>query len=361
MPQDPSFLHCKKVEYSPDWSVEWLKSCQVDTDLILDPVFESFFQGATTNFNIHLNQRLRQDRFIKGLIKGLVQVEFTVNGKTFLFPDFDNIFSRPESVKNWWFLPPQFNGEDIYQSEEDINTWWNNFQKIYDSSILAKVEAKKIQLLFLELSKTNFLVEYLFDKLTIPPDTIYLVDDEKDLMYPDRYCCQFFCNNNIEKSWQLWLLREATIRYYYTIFSPTLLEENNSRKIRRLSNRFPEYASADRHLAKFKEDLYSNCDREYVDKFFNAQSIKLKTEAQAIRRPSGELAPLDFYQCRVCGVMCIPTPALKIVEDGRGRGRSRSRQTCFAPECERALDLLGKRLPQNPDDPEGGNIQISHL
>jgi hypothetical protein len=116
MPQDPTFMDCKKVEYPPDKSVKWLESYLVDIDLELDPVFELFFKGVTTNFKPHLS--LQREK----LIERLVQIEFTFDDKTILFPNFENILSRPESVKKSWFLPPEFEGADIYQSKQDIGS-----------------------------------------------------------------------------------------------------------------------------------------------------------------------------------------------------------------------------------------------
>jgi hypothetical protein len=245
-----------------------------------------------------------------------------------------------------------------WDAPQDIDTWWVDFQKIYDSSI-REIEAKTIQLLFLKLSRTNILIEYLFQTLINLPDTRFPVEDEKDLMYPNHCCYIFFRDNYIEKNWQLWLLAKATVRYYHTIFAPALYEKTNSREIRRLSNRFPEYANAVRWLAKFNEYLHSNYDKKNVERFFHAQSIEQQTEARISKRSIGQLASLNFYQCRVCGAMCIPTPALKLLEKGAGKGKSK--KICSAPECEKAWELLRKSLPPIPNDEKGGLILLSHL
>lgn len=57
--------------------------------------------------------------------------------------------------------------------------------------------------------------------------------------------------------------------------------------------------------------------------------------------------------------MCIPTPALKLLEKGASKGKSK--KICSAPECEKAWDLLRKSLPPNPNDEKGGLILLSYL
>jgi hypothetical protein len=353
MSQDLTYLYCRKVEYPLDsFSKNNLELFRAKTDPKPDhPLLEFFLQG------------LGVDSKPSPPFEGLIQLEFTLNGKTFLFPNFDNIFSRPKSVRNWWFLPPELEGKTIYQSEEDINNWWEDFQKIYDSSILTREENKKIQMLFIMLSMSNRLVESLFHSLLVPPPTRVVIDEE-DLIYSSYYCYRFFCDHDdIRKNWRYWLLQKAIINYYHIIFVPSLLEKHNSREIIRLSNRFPEYARANSCLLKFREDLYRKCDegyfdKRYVDEFFKAQSIETKNTVLNRKKESGELQHIVFGQCRVCGAMF---PVGKVVGDGKGKGMSR--KICSGQKCEKAWDLFRKSLPPIPilNDPDGGMILISHL
>jgi hypothetical protein len=322
MTQDPLILKYRRVEYPPDDSLELSRylSQGMTTDLAkLNPLFER-----------------------------LIQIEFTVKGKRILFPDFDNIFTRPESVRGWWFLTPEVNGKAIHQSDTDISAWWNKFQDIYKSSILSKKEPFTCQLGFLMLS-SNDLIYSLLSQLLITPDRLSTVD-EKDLVYPNVYSYNLFRDCRIENYWRVWIWKKAVIHYYHLIFAPALLGNSNKREELRLSNRFPEYASAVRELATLREVLYSkSCTKESVDKFFSLQATKLKEEADA-RKKASRGWTFSLCQCRVCGVIF-----LVIKKQGR------SKQACSSSDCKNALESFRKLLPPIPNDYNGGKILISHL
>jgi hypothetical protein len=184
MTEDSPILNFKRIEYAPDW--------------------------LTSNWERN-----------HGLIKKLVQIELSLDDEIFLFPDFDNIFSRSKLVREWWFLPPENKGELIYQSDEDIDNWWDKAQSIYDSSILRKVNSERHMNWFLGLHTTgNPLVNSLLLKLATRPDRTD--SDNEDSLFSICYYYNFFHDLNIEKYWRCWLLSKATINYYHTLFAPAL-------------------------------------------------------------------------------------------------------------------------------------------
>jgi hypothetical protein len=278
-----------------------------------------------------------------------------VNGKSQLFPDFDNIFSRSESAKDWWFLAPEIEGKSIYQSDEDISTWWREFQCIYKSSILSTEKLPTPQMFFLIPSGTNNLVESLFYRLFAPPDRLSTPDEESPI-YREVYSYNFFRECGIEKYWGAWLWKKAVINYYHVIFAPTLLEQpDDRRKVLRLSNRFPEYAHAVRELATLREQLYSGLYIEKnVDKFFSLQADELKEEAVTRKKASRGLT-FGLCQCRVCGLI-LPTI----------KNRGGDKQICARKVCKNAWGSFRKQLPLIPDDYHdrdraAENILISYL
>jgi hypothetical protein len=326
MAQNSFVLNYKKVEYPPDFTIP--ATTYSDPDDLITIMF-----GSTPIREFH----------------GLVQIEFTANGKSLLFPDLDNILSRSESAKDWWFLPPEFNGEAIYQSETDISSWWGKFQGIYKSSILSKRKISTPQMVFLKLSSTNDLVESLFNRIQFPPDRLSTVD-QKDPIYPDVYSYNLFRDYGIENYWRAWVWKKAIIHYYHVIFAPTLLEKTDDRKVLRLSNRFPEYANAVGELATLREMLDSkSCTKGSVDKLVSLQATELKEEAETRKKASGR-STFSLCQCRVCGIIL---PVIK--------NQGMDKQICDGGECKKAWGLLRKSLPANPTDPEGGNIRISHI
>jgi hypothetical protein len=333
MAQNSLVLNYKRVEYPPDFSIPATTYSEPDELL-----------------NLILNSKKPRPVF-----HGLIQIEFTLNGERILFPNFDNIFSRSESVRDWWFLSPEFKGKAIYQSDEEVSAWWEKFQGIYNSSILLKIDALAAQFIFLKLSNTNELVESLFLSLLAPPDRLSIVD-EKDLIYPIVYCYNLFRDCEIKEYWRFWLWQKAIVHYYHVIFAPKLLEKFNDREILRLSNRFPEYARAVGELAALRESLYGkvHIQKKFVDKFFNIQSEELREEVLARKRKSGELSGV-LCQCRVCGIIF---PIIKIVGEGKGKGKLK--QICSKQKCEKAWELLRKSLPQDPNH-LGIDILISHL
>jgi hypothetical protein len=122
MADDSQVLNFRKIEYAPDWLKAW---------------------------RTHL-----------------VQIELSLDNEKYFFPDFDNIFSRSESVKEWWFLLPENKGCSIYQSDEDIDFFWNSIQRIYNSSILQKVSLERHMNLLLGFETTsNFVVDSLLREM----------------------------------------------------------------------------------------------------------------------------------------------------------------------------------------------------
>jgi hypothetical protein len=327
MAQNSLVLNYKRVEYPPDFSIPPISYS--DPDALLSLMF-----GSEPIRTFH----------------GLIQIKFTVNGKSQLFPDFDNIFSRSESAKNWWFLAPEINGKAIYQGDEDISTWWRKFQCIYESSILSTEELPTQQVLFLISSRTNNLVESLFNRLLAPPARISTIDEESPI-YREVYSYNLFRDCGIEKYWGAWLWKKAVINYYHVIFAPKLLEQpDDRRKVLRLSNRFPEYAHAVRELATLREKLYSgDYIEKNVDKFFSLQADKSKKDADIRKNVSGGLT-FYHYQCRVCGF---------IIYAAKKQGGDK--QTCPRGVCINAWGSLRKQLPPIPDDWAGGEILLSHL
>jgi hypothetical protein len=332
MAQNSLVLNYKRVEYPPDFSIPPISYS--DPDALL-----SLMRGSEPIRKFH----------------GLIQIEFTVNGESQLFPDFDNIFSRSESAKDWWFLAPEIDGKAIYQSDRDISTWWSEFQCIYESSILSTEEFPTPQMLFLISSSTNNLVELLFNQLLVPPTRLSTIDEESPI-YRKVYSYNLFRDCGIEKYWEAWLWNKAVINYYHVIFAPTLLEQpDDRRKVLKLSNRFPEYAHAVRELATLREELYSGLHIEKkVDKFFSLQADELKEEAVTRKKASRGLT-FGLCQCRVCGLI-FPT----IKKQGGDK------QICAGKVCKDAWGSLRKQLPRIPDDHPvmdwgGGNIRISYL
>jgi hypothetical protein len=286
----------------------------------------------------------------------LSQIEFSLNDEIFLFPDFDNIFSRSESAREWWFLSPEFKGKALHQGEEDINDWWSSFQGNYSSSILSRVEPRKFVELFFRIESDRLVKALCFDLMTRPKRTDV---DYKDSLFSICYYYNFFHDLRIEKYWRSWLWQKMTVNYYHTLFAPVLNEKFDSRETLRLSNRFPEYTHAIDWLAMVRESLYGRYEKEDIDRFFNMQSIDRNNQVQATKKffNSIEFAPISFCQCRVCGlIFCHP---LKIAGDGTGKGGSK--KICSATSCKKAWDLLRKSLPQNPEDTEGEMILLSHL
>jgi hypothetical protein len=332
MAQNSLVLNYKKVEYPPDLSIPPISYS--DPDALLSLMF-----GSEPIRTFH----------------GLIQIKFTVNGKSQLFPDFDNIFSRSKSAKDWWFLAPEINGKAIYQSDEDISTWWREFQCIYESSILSTEKLPTPQGLFLISSGTNNLVESLFNHLLVPPARISTPDEESPI-YREVYYYNFLRECGIEEYWGAWLWSKAVINYYHVIFAPTLLEQpDDRRKVLKLSNRFPEYAHAVRQLATLREKLYGGgCIKENVDKFFVLQAEELKERAD-IRKKASNGFTSYLHQCRVCGFICL---------DIKKQGGDK--QICARKVCINAWGSLRKQLPRIPDDHPvmdwgGENIHISYL
>jgi hypothetical protein len=332
MAQTPFVFNYKKVEYPPDFSIQPISYSNPDALL-------SSFLGSEPIRTFH----------------GLIQIKFTVNGKSQLFPDFDNIFSRSESAKDWWFLAPEINGKAIYQSDEDISTWWREFQCIYKLSILSTEKLPTPQILFLISSGTNNLVESLFNHLLVSRARISTPDEESPI-YREVYSYNFFCECGIEKYWGAWLWKKAVINYYHVIFAPKLLEQpDDRRKVLRLSNRFPEYAHAVRELATLREKLYSgDYIEKNVDKFFSLQADKSKKDA-VTRKKASDGSTFYLYQCRACGLICV---------DIKKQGGDK--QICNRKVCKKAWESLRKKLPlirnDYPDmDWAGENIPISHL
>jgi hypothetical protein len=286
----------------------------------------------------------------------LTQIEFSLNDETFLFPDCDNIFSRAESAKAWWFLVPEIKGCDIYQSDENISEWWEILQEIYNSSILTKVSPMKT-LGFVSWfdGLNNYLVDSLLSQLNFRANRVD--QDPETSEFSICYYYNFFHDMDSVKYWHYWLLQKAIINYYQTLFCPALKQRNNIRENLRLANRFPKYACAIEWLEGFRSSLYKERAKEYVDEFFDIQSRDRENEVRITKKLFGKFAPQFFCQCRVCGLVFCPF----VKFDGLGKSIGEHTKICGAPACEKAWDLLRKRLPPIPNDVDAGSILLSHI
>jgi hypothetical protein len=292
---------------------------------------------------------------------GLYQIEFSQNKDTFLFPDFDNIFSRSDAVKEWWFLSPESGGKSILESEEDINQFWKQLQDIYSKSILNKVEpSKRTPLGFQTIS--DRIVYLLYIRLRTKPLRTEM--DDHGTSFSMCYYYAFFHDLKTENNWHRWLLSKSTVDYYHGIFAPDLnieLDELDDQKIRRLHNRFPEYAFAFEWLKDMREKLYEATKRDWqqreeVDRFFATQRDNTLNVSRKENKIYGQIVPPIYCQCRVCGVIFLPD--IKRKGDGKRIG---DRKKICSDQCKKAWEVFGKSLPQNPEDEEGRNFHLSQL
>ena len=330
MTQEDLISKFSKVEYPPDSTIP--ATTYSERDVLLDIILDNS-QDYRRKFH------------------GLIQIQFTLQGKHILFPDFDNILRRSDSVKDWWFLPPKINGNSVYKTEEEIEKFWKQLQNIYDSTILSKKPLAP-QFIFCKLSESNALVDSLFSEMVFLPSRLSIID-EREPFYPRAYYYNFLRDYGIEKCWRFWVLNKAIVHYYHVIFAPKLIEKSNDREILRLSNRFPEYASAVRELAVLREELNKgHVGKEYVEKFMNLQATELKAEVLA--RKNASFLSYHLHQCRVCGFIC---PNIKIIKNRKGRDK----KICNSQTCKKAWDSFKQQLPPIPDDLDGEMIQLSHL
>jgi hypothetical protein len=295
----------------------------------------------------------------------LDQIELYLNDKRILFPDFDNIFSRSESAMSWWFLPPQIKGSEIYHGE-NISVWRKDFQEIYRSAILLNVkseismETRKASRIFESFRRaSNWLVSSTNLRMGVRVSRLESSDDPKDSKCSMRYYFNFFHDLRIEKYWRYWILQKRIINYYHTLFAPFLDKRVCNREVLRLSNRFPEYAHAIDWLAMFKKELYRDFysfNGKHIEKFFDLQSSDLRNKVLEIKRDYTEITPTTYYQCRVCGVI-----QNEFYLVGYGMGKGIPRKICSSPACEKAWELLRKKLPPIPGDADERMILLSHL
>jgi hypothetical protein len=327
MTQNPETLDFKKIDYAPNW---WK---------LKEPT--GLFSIAT--------KALHSIVFTPNLL----QIEYTMYGETFLFPDFDNIFSRSSLAKEWWFLPPECEGKSIWQGEKEIKKGEKDFQNIYSESVLVELDKSRNQPGFFGLN-SNCLVATLLSDLKYPPERGE-VDDE-DSCFSKCYYYDFFQKHSIEHCWHWWLLSMATIDYYHTMFSFSVNPRQIKREVDRLYHRFPEYAQATGDLTSFHEHLNKNLKKIDVDKFFDMQSTDTNRKLQKDGMDSKKIPPISFCQCRVCGVILCTT------KRGIGKkGNSKSKQICSSSDCKRALERFKKRLAPTTKDETSKIILLSQL
>jgi hypothetical protein len=289
-------------------------------------------------------------------IEPLLQLRFSVDNETFVFPDFDNIFSRPEAVKEWWFLPPEYECSPIWQDEEE---WWKTLQPIYEKTILKRGEShKKIPYWFPFVSN-----ELVFDlELNLASCFEFMAIDEENTDFSIYYYQKIFHEFHVEEYWRFWLWSKMTVSYYHHVFEPSLIDRPDTRKSARLSSRFAEYAGAFNHLTQVNDNLVERGTRDWQDKekindFFDRQKKDSDIQRKQFEKGIGEFAPLTWYQCRVCGGVELKNFEIK----GKRKGGGRERQICDSSECEMAWECFRKSLPENPSDPELGNIRILQI
>lgn len=161
MAQNPQTLDFKEIGYAPNW---W--KSKEPSDLYAKALQSILFTPTLT------------------------QIEFTGDGGTELFPDFDNIFSRSALAKKWWFLLPEDKKKPLLP-EKYLMKWEQDFQDIYSKSILVKVDRSETRTqLALFGSRSNVLVASLLDKLKYPPDRGDT--DDEDSCFSVCYYDDFF-------------------------------------------------------------------------------------------------------------------------------------------------------------------------
>lgn len=310
MTQNHTGLQFKKIEYLPRWN----EKCKLTGNLI-------FFQ-----------------------------IEFSKNEETFIFPDFDNIFSRSNSAKEWWFLSPELNDELIFQDELEVSKWWDDIQQVYDRTILSKMEPSKNYdplLDIVTLTQVNFLWDILNFGHTFNDD------DEKHRMLRFHGLLH---DNVLGGYWIDWLKEEVIINYYHILFAPILNNSESNRESARLSNRFPEYAAANKWCKDFEYLLSNEFQQDEIDIFNKARLFLLKKQIEEVKSVFTKYLISKFCQCRVCG----KTFSLPMLEKGNGKGKGKGKKTC-SDDCKRAWDNFGSGLPENPKDSEGRLILISQI
>jgi hypothetical protein len=284
----------------------------------------------------------------------LKQLRFSSNGETFDFPDFDNIFSRSELAGDWWLLPPEQEGKLIWPEDD----WLKILQPIYEQTIVKKINQRRNIPMFFPV-QSNILVDELTLNLSAGFD--FMATDERNSNLSIYHYQKVFESLRIRKNWRSWLLCKATVRYYHRCFEPDLIDGNNIRKSARLSNRFPEYKEAVERLCDFRQWLYKRFQSDWasieeVDRFFDRQEKDNAIQRKEFEENIAGLAPISFFQCRVCGGV----KTKKIEEVGKRKKGGKERQVC-STECGKAWDYFRKALPINPHDPEVGQILISQI